>query len=96
MAFNRFARARKPIRAGRAEERLGADISHVQHGLDSPRQKSLNRQVFAQADKRTVLMGQNGAKSAPDAIKPFGNSQKGNGKGWLTWLVASDKYPPIR
>jgi hypothetical protein len=34
-------------------------------------------------------MDQNGAKKrAADAVKPFGNSQKGNGKGWLTWLVA--------
>jgi hypothetical protein len=45
----------------------------------------------------TVLMGQNGAKKvSDDEVKPFGNSQKGNGKRWLTWLVASDKYPPIK
>ena len=50
-----------------------------------------------QAAIQGVLMGQNGAKKlSDDEVKPFGNSQKGNGKGWLTWLVASDKYPPIK
>jgi hypothetical protein len=49
------------------------------------------------ADLRAVLLGQIGAKKVPAyAVKPFGNSQKGNGNGWLTWLVASDKYPPIK
>jgi hypothetical protein len=27
------------------------------------------------------------------AVKPFGNSQKGIGSGWLTWQRASAKYP---
>jgi hypothetical protein len=27
-----------------------------------------------------------------NAVKPFGNSQKGIGNGRLTWLTASDKY----
>jgi hypothetical protein len=40
---------------------------------------------------------QNGAKiSLGNAVKPFGNSQKGIGKGRLTWLTASDKYPGIK
>jgi hypothetical protein len=40
---------------------------------------------------------QNGGKKAQnDEVKPFGNSQKGNGMGWLTWLIASDNYRPIK
>jgi hypothetical protein len=27
-----------------------------------------------------------------NAVKPFSNSQKGIGKGPLTWVTASDKY----
>jgi hypothetical protein len=30
------------------------------------------------------------------AVKPFGNSQKGNVKRWLTWRKAWDKLPLIR
>jgi len=29
-------------------------------------------------------------------VKPFGNSQKGIKKGWLTWLAASAKYAANR
>jgi hypothetical protein len=29
-----------------------------------------------------------------DAVKPFGNSQKGKGNGPLTWITAWDKLPP--
>jgi hypothetical protein len=31
-----------------------------------------------------------------NAVKPFGNSQKGIRKGRLTWVRASDKYPTIK
>jgi len=37
-----------------------------------------------------------GLRARRYAVKPFGNSQKGNVKRWLTWRKAWDKLPLIR
>jgi hypothetical protein len=42
---------------------------------------------------KTFEQGKIMSKIVPgNAVKPFGNSQKGIGNGPLTWLTASDKY----
>ena len=47
--------------------------------------------------KRLANAEETGYQTGPrNAVKPFGNSQKGIPKGRLTWVIASDKYPGIK
>jgi hypothetical protein len=49
------------------------------------------------ASKALANVGETGYQTGPrNAVKPFGNSQKGIRKGRLTWVIASDKYPGIK
>jgi hypothetical protein len=48
----------------------------------------LQRPLRARKTERKIARG--------NAVKPFGNSQKGIRKGRLTWVTASDKYPTIK
>jgi hypothetical protein len=74
-----FAYAALP---GREKWRFWDDFSH-----------RLGTELILQRGVRAHKIGQKNAHS--NAVKPFGNSQKGIGKGRLTWLVASEQYAAI-
>jgi hypothetical protein len=77
------------------------DISHLQHKL-AVRNPAFHRKIDGRQETFLRICGEVGGekigrKLVPcNAVKPFGNSQKGIRKGRLTCIMASDKYPGIK
>jgi hypothetical protein len=68
-------------------------ISHVQHKRAGTNGDFWSESATQDEAVRTFEQGKIMSKIVPgNAVKPFGNSQKGIGNGRLTWLTASDKY----